>query len=57
MNLSKLQEVIKDREGWCTTVRGVAELDTTEQLNKAVITLWKSQPNPVIQYSQVYEYS
>ena len=57
MNLIKLQEIIKDREGWCATVRGVAELDTTEQLNKAVITLWKSQPNPVIQYSQVYEYS
>ena len=25
MNLSKLQEIVKDRESWCTAVHGIAE--------------------------------
>ena len=33
MNLSKLQEMVKDRETWCSAVHGVTELDITEQLN------------------------
>ena len=33
MNLSKVQEMVKDREAWCAVVHEVAELDTTNRLN------------------------
>ena len=34
MSLSKLWDIVKDREGWCTAVHGGSkELDMTERLN------------------------
>ena len=33
MSLSKLREIVKDREEWRAAVHGIAKSDMTEQLN------------------------
>ena len=38
MSLSKLREMVKEREAWCTAAHGVTDSDMTEQLNITAAT-------------------
>ena len=37
--MSKLQEIVKDREAWHVAVHGVAESDMTERQNNRIVRL------------------
>ena len=54
MHLSKLQEMVKDREAWRAAVPGVTESNMTEQLNNNIA---RSQRYSHIFFYTIYHFS
>ena len=41
MSLSKVREMVKDREAWCAIIHGVKESDTTWRMNDNILPMRK----------------
>ena len=51
MSLSKLQEMVKDREAWCAVVLGIVESDMTEQLNNSNLAIKR---NEIVSFAEMW---
>ena len=50
MNLSKLQEMVMDREAWHAAVHGVSELDLTLQLSNNSQVIQDTRISPYLSF-------